>query len=98
MMLLLTQSGNDGQQTLSKVTACATLGPKAALAPQHDRAQSPLRGIIGKLYTLLVNESPQGRLVLEQGATQSGTLEVVTQRPFMQDGAPVLEFCDKLAS
>ena len=69
--LLLMQSGNNSQQTLGKVTACATLGPKAPLTPEHDGAEGPLGGVIGKLYTFLVDKSPQRRLVLKQGAAPS---------------------------
>ena len=78
MSLLLMQSGNDGQHALDKVTARTTLGTKAALAPQHDGTEGALGRIIGRFYPLLVDKGPQRRLVLEQRATQSSTLGVIT--------------------
>jgi hypothetical protein len=77
MPLLLTQRGNDSQQTLGKVTAGSTLGPKAAFAPEHDRTQGALCGIICRFYALPVHKGPQRRLVLEQRTTQGRALGVL---------------------
>ena len=38
MPLLLSQSRNDRQYALDKVTAGTALGPEAAFAPEHDGA------------------------------------------------------------
>src|SRR2546426_12731588 len=85
--LLLPKGCHDGQQALGKLTPRAALSTKAALAPEHDGTQGPLRRIIWKLHPLSMDKGPQGRLVLQQGATQSGTLGVFTQRPLAQEGA-----------
>src|SRR5262245_26675270 len=83
---LLPQARHGGQQPLSKVTPGATLGPKAALAPEYDGTQGLLSRVIGKLHSFMVDKSPQRRLVLEQGATQRRTLGVLTECPFPQQG------------
>jgi hypothetical protein len=85
--LLLAQGRNSRQYTLSKLAAHATLGPKAPLAPEHNGAENPFGGIIGKLHTLMVEKTPQRRLMLEQGATQRRTLGVLARRPFLQERA-----------
>jgi hypothetical protein len=40
--LLLPKGCHDSQQALSKLTTCATLGAKAALAPEHDGTEGPV--------------------------------------------------------
>jgi hypothetical protein len=69
MTLLLSQDRNDRQDTLSKLTTCSTLGPKAPLAPEHHGAESLLGGIIREFYILAMYKGPQRWLILEQGAT-----------------------------
>src|SRR4051812_25198477 len=40
--LLLPKGCHDSQQALGKLTPCATLGAKAAFAPQHAGTQGPV--------------------------------------------------------
>ena len=63
--LLLPEGRHDRQYTLGKLTAGATLGPKAPLAPEHYGTQGPLSGIIGQFYLLVVDKSPQGWLMVQ---------------------------------
>ena len=84
---LLSQGRNGRQHPLDKVTACTTLGTKAPFAPEHDGTEGPLCRVIRKLHALSVDKGPQGRLVLQQRAAQSGTLGVFTRRPLAQKGA-----------
>src|SRR4051812_134476 len=79
--LLLSEGRNGGQDTLSKVTPGTTLRPKAPLVPQHHRTEGAFRHIVCQLHALSMDKGPQGRLVLQQRATQSGTLGVFTRRP-----------------
>src|SRR5262245_27565662 len=88
--LLLAQSGNDCKHSLGKVTTCATLSSKAALAPEHDWPERALGRIVRGVYPLDLNKRPQRRLVLEQRATQRRTLKVLTRRPFTQEGTDLL--------
>src|SRR5207249_8188668 len=95
MALLLAQGRHDGQHPFDKVTALAALSAKAALAPEHDGTQGALRGVVGGVYALFVHKGPQRWLVLQERAAEGGTLGVVTQRPFPQEGVDLPpELCD----
>src|SRR5436853_7165030 len=61
---LLPTGRYDGQQPLGEPTARFAVRPKAALAPQHGRAQRPLRHVVRRLDTLDPREGPQRRLTL----------------------------------
>jgi len=66
---LLAQGKNSSENALNEEAALFALCAKTAFSPNDATAQRAFGGIVGRLNTLMVNESPQSRFELEDIGT-----------------------------